>query len=429
MTQAASSMEAGKQNHKIQKECELRLEAEGSGPVTITLLEGSAEVFGTELTLGKPVKIENQNIAVYTYQGCTVEVEGKPKIVYVAEDTNMHFFINLHHILEQQRKKAQESGAGGPHTMIVGPTDSGKSTLCKILLNYAVRYGWAPIFVDLDIGQGSITVPGTISATPIQDPIHIEHGYPLITPLVFYYGNLSGENPDLYRFLVQRMGSLLINRAQEAKEAAASGMFINTMGWIDGTGYNLLLNAIKALKVDVVLVMGHDRLYSQLEQELTQQINVVKIPRSGGVVQRERNYRRRARNKRIREYFYGIQKDLSPTIITIKFSEMGGLYRVGVPLKLPDSALPLGHQAQQEPLQVSQVRTLNRDIVNSLVAVSHAPTQEDLLSYNIAGFILVQEVDLEKGTITYLCPNRAPFPGKYFLVGQIREFQEEVDFQ
>lgn len=35
---------------------------------------------------------------------------------------------------------------------VVGPTDVGKSSLCRILLNYAVRTGWAPTAVDLDIG-------------------------------------------------------------------------------------------------------------------------------------------------------------------------------------------------------------------------------------------------------------------------------------
>lgn len=44
--------------------------------------------------------------------------------------------------------------------------DVGKSTLCRILLNYAVRAGWAPTFADVDIGQGSITVPGCVAATP-----------------------------------------------------------------------------------------------------------------------------------------------------------------------------------------------------------------------------------------------------------------------
>eukprot|EP01025_Chloroclados_australasicus_P042019 TRINITY_DN44773_c0_g1_i3.p5 TRINITY_DN44773_c0_g1~~TRINITY_DN44773_c0_g1_i3.p5 ORF type:complete len:103 (+),score=10.52 TRINITY_DN44773_c0_g1_i3:82-390(+) len=97
-------------------------------------------------------------------------------------------------------------------------------------------------------------------------------------------------------------------------------------------------------------------------------------------------------------------------------------------LGLPDSALPLGHTATQEPLQVIQIRTLSKEIVNSLIAISHAPKPEELLSYNVAGFILVQDVDLEKGTITYLCPNRAPLPGKYFILGNIKEFQDEVAF-
>lgn len=46
--------------------------------------------------------------------------------------------------------------------MIVGPTDVGKSTVCRILLNYAARLGRAPVYVDLDVGQGNIAVPGTI---------------------------------------------------------------------------------------------------------------------------------------------------------------------------------------------------------------------------------------------------------------------------
>jgi len=35
---------------------------------------------------------------------------------------------------------------------VVGPTDVGKSSLCKLLLNYAVREGCAPSLVELDIG-------------------------------------------------------------------------------------------------------------------------------------------------------------------------------------------------------------------------------------------------------------------------------------
>ena len=37
--------------------------------------------------------------------------------------------------------------------LVVGPTDVGKSTLCRMLSNYAVRLGRSPILADLDVGQ------------------------------------------------------------------------------------------------------------------------------------------------------------------------------------------------------------------------------------------------------------------------------------
>lgn len=70
--------------------------------------------------------------------------------------------MNVHAALEQQRVAAEKEGTRGPVTMVVGPGDVGKSTLVKLLLNYAVRMARRPIYVDLDVGQGNISVPGTI---------------------------------------------------------------------------------------------------------------------------------------------------------------------------------------------------------------------------------------------------------------------------
>lgn len=67
-------------------------------------------------------------------------------------------YLNTHAALEQLREHAesvvmQQEQARGPSLMIVGPTDVGKTTVCRILCNYAVRVGRTPIFVDLDVGQ------------------------------------------------------------------------------------------------------------------------------------------------------------------------------------------------------------------------------------------------------------------------------------
>lgn len=61
----------------------------------------------------------------------------------------------------------------------------------RMLLGWAAREGWKPTYADLDIGQGSITVPGTISATPVEMPIHPIEGVPLDLPLVYFYGHTT----------------------------------------------------------------------------------------------------------------------------------------------------------------------------------------------------------------------------------------------
>ena len=47
-------------------------------------------------------------------------------------------------------------------TQVVGPTDVGKSSLCKLLLNYAVREGVAPTMVELDIGETLTLIQGRL---------------------------------------------------------------------------------------------------------------------------------------------------------------------------------------------------------------------------------------------------------------------------
>jgi hypothetical protein len=76
---------------------------------------------------------------------------------YVADDTPMASYLNVHQTLNQRREEAARAapgsaGARGPVVVVVGPTDSGKSTLCRLLGNWAVRSGWQPTFVDLDVG-------------------------------------------------------------------------------------------------------------------------------------------------------------------------------------------------------------------------------------------------------------------------------------
>lgn len=63
--------------------------------------------------------------------------------------------------------------------------------MCKMLLSWACKKIWKPTFVDLDIGQRSVTIPGRIAATPVEMPIDAVERIPLETPIVYFYGHTS----------------------------------------------------------------------------------------------------------------------------------------------------------------------------------------------------------------------------------------------
>ena len=71
-------------------------------------------------------------------------------------------------------------------------------------------------------GQGGITVPGSIGATPIEAPVDIEEGLPVEVPLVYFYGHTTpSEHPELYKALVDRLAALLDERARSSPQVEA----------------------------------------------------------------------------------------------------------------------------------------------------------------------------------------------------------------
>ncbi len=70
------------------------------------------------------------------------------------------------------------------------------------------------------------------------------------------------------------------------KDLANNGMIVNTCGWVEGGGLNLIYNAIKTLEIDHVLVIGDDRLNSNLKKKFPN-ISIERIQKSGGVVARK----------------------------------------------------------------------------------------------------------------------------------------------
>ena len=174
-SQLSASMAKNSNIWTLKAESELRCEIPNDGtPLNLKLVSGTAEIFGIEMAANKEYSFSNENLAVFSWYGCVIESWGGGQI-YVSDSTPMISYVNTHIQLEAMRDVAFANRDYGPRVIIIGPKDHGKSTTCKILLSYAARLDRSPLFVDLDVGQGSLSIPGCVTATPIvKSSLNIE---------------------------------------------------------------------------------------------------------------------------------------------------------------------------------------------------------------------------------------------------------------
>ncbi|CAM4616192.1 hypothetical protein PO909_007115 [Leuciscus waleckii] len=412
----------------LERETELRFEVETGERVQLELFSGMAEVFGSELNRNKKYTFgPGSKIAVFTWHGCTVALSGKTEVAYVSKDTPMMLYLNTHAALEQMRRQAEKDNERGPRVMVVGPTDVGKTTLCRVLLNCAVRLGRRPTLVELDVGQSSISVPGTMAALCIERPADVEEGFSVQAPLVFHFGSTTpGTNIKLYNKLTSSLAEVFSQRCEVNRKASVGGCIINTCGWVKGSGYQALVHCASAFQVDVVLVLDQERLYNELKRDLPHFVRVVLLPKSGGVVERSKDCRRESRDEKIREYFYGFRgTSFYPHAFDVRFSDVR-IYKIGAP-SIPDSCLPLGMSQDDTQLKLVPVSP-GRDLTHHVLSVSSVEDESEvgagqsrgILESPVCGFIVVTAVDTQAQVMTVLSPAPRPLPRHTLLIMDIR---------
>lgn len=118
--------------------------------------------------------------------------------------------------------------------MVVGPTDVGKTTVSRILINYAVRLGRRPIYVDLDVGQGTISVPGTVGAMLIERPASIEDGgFIQQAPMVYFFGHKSPQtNIPLYNLLISKLAETVHERMESNRKGINFRVFKSVLNYL-----------------------------------------------------------------------------------------------------------------------------------------------------------------------------------------------------
>mmetsp|Transcript_17090 Transcript_17090/g.16967 ORF Transcript_17090/g.16967 Transcript_17090/m.16967 type:complete len:277 (+) Transcript_17090:227-1057(+) len=273
-------------------------------------------------------------------------------------------YLLAHGQINRLRYEACRDRRVGPKILVVGGSCCGKSSLCKILLNYANKCGWRPLFVELDVTNNDMYLPGCISAASYYqntwDPV-----------LAYFYGHTSiqSHNTELFKSLLgellSQVKTRIENELQYSKEnhkdsyaprnnAYASGCIINFPGFLDlNLCENIINFVIDKFQTDIVLVIDQERLVSSLQHR---GLEPMRLGKSGGVVPLENEYKNRLQLHALNSYFSKHQIHQ----ITLTFAEIK-VFKISVP-STPQSALTYGALPQGEGLLVSQV----------------APTQEAL---------------------------------------------------
>merc|ERR1719362_873377 len=157
----------------------------------------SAEIFGAELVPGQEYPLlGGTRTAIYTWHGCKIQVSGPTFQEYDAPNVVMRDYLSCAAVLEQRRQRADDLDLPAPRALICGSAFSGKSSLCQVLCNYALRREHAPVFVDLDPRYSSIRqlqgLPACISATTVDHAADEEPS----RRMAYFFGHIDwNDNP------------------------------------------------------------------------------------------------------------------------------------------------------------------------------------------------------------------------------------------
>lgn len=180
-------------------------------------------------------------------------------------------YVNTHFALENLRDSAKKNGGEGPRVLVVGPSNSGKTSLVKLLTAYAIRMGRQPMVINTDSMEGLLSIPGTVTATPFASIVDVEQGWgssptsssspvPVKLPLCYYYGLPSPEdNTKLYKPILIRLALAATNRLTEDPAIRETGMLIDTPGVISqGRGsYDVISHIVSEFSGRIIWFDGN----------------------------------------------------------------------------------------------------------------------------------------------------------------------------
>ena len=139
--------------------------------------------------------------------------------------------------------------------LVLGPTDSGKTTLSTYIINQAIRRGIRPAIIDADIGQGDLAPPGVIGCASVEKQI-----FDLREVSSNHFRFVGSTNPTANSRLISRSVESLI-REIRSKNGDFDGIdlvVVNTDGYMFSDGICSKMKIANTTRPDMIVCLGEN---------------------------------------------------------------------------------------------------------------------------------------------------------------------------
>jgi polynucleotide 5'-hydroxyl-kinase GRC3/NOL9 len=135
--------------------------------------------------------------------------------------------------------------------MLLGATDTGKSTLALYLANTAIRHGLIPCVIDGDIGQGDLAPPTAIGAAILsQQMVDLRD---VSTAEFEFVGSITPSGVE--GLIAKKLRSLL-----HTTSSLANITIVNTDGYVSNGGAQYKAVIAQELQPDAIILLGENGL-------------------------------------------------------------------------------------------------------------------------------------------------------------------------
>lgn len=252
------------------------------GPLRIKVLSGEALFLGRVLRPGEEIMVpyEHTSSMKITSSTSELEVTSQPisRIERAERGEPLENWLQIsRHIVRERYSRV----------MVMGETDSGKSSFSSFLLNHALSHGLRVAFIDSDVGQNDIGYPGTVALSYIDRPFSWLRG--IRADRLYFVGSTTPAGNEDLVILGTRM-------LMEEALRKADLVVVNTDGWIEGVRARWYKSKfIIALRPDCAVIMKGSGRGRYLKTQFSKFIEILEAETPQVMLGKEREMRKMRR--------------------------------------------------------------------------------------------------------------------------------------